>query len=105
MRFTALQVRRTHPSVVATPMPELHRTKSDTSSMLDATEAVARHHRAMDVRANSAISGSEASIKKKKGKKKKTKAMKSSSVVSSVNETNLILGDTVLPRRNHKLYL
>ncbi|KAG4910926.1 hypothetical protein JHK82_056934 [Glycine max] len=88
---------RIRPTAVATPMPELRRTKSDTSSMLGAAEAVARHHRAMAVRADSAISGSEVSVKKKKGKKKKTKAKKSSSVVSSVNETNSVLSDTVLP--------
>ncbi|KAG4983177.1 hypothetical protein AAZX31_10G124000 [Glycine max] len=80
----------------ATPMPELRRTKSETSSMLGATEVVARHHQAV-AGANSSISGSEVSVKRKKGKNKKTKTKKSSSVVSSVNEINSVLSETILP--------
>ncbi|MCH87944.1 C2 domain-containing family protein, partial [Trifolium medium] len=67
--------------------PELRRTKSDTSSILVASEAIMRQQRNSinKERANSAISGSEVSeYKVKKSNKKKKKSKKSSSKASSI---------------------
>ncbi|XP_045808191.1 uncharacterized protein LOC123902493 [Trifolium pratense] len=86
--------------------PELRRTKSDTSSILVASEAVMRHQRNSinKERANSAISGSEISeykVKKSNKKKKKSKksSSKASSIISSVSGkfTGSVLSDAVVP--------
>ncbi|XP_027367016.1 uncharacterized protein LOC113873189 [Abrus precatorius] len=84
------------------PRPELRRTKSDTSSII-ASEAMARQQRAFvnKGKANSIISGSEVSVKKKK-KKGKKKSKSPSSVLSGVSAksgkaTRSVLSDTALP--------